>query len=255
MYLALRRSGLFFATLSAILFPLPVGALSPAPGVDGGAAVVVDAVNTNRVLDEFDSTTAFRLRLPQGASCPGDSANDDYRVQTFLVPGDTDLSTLKYRNRSPNGNELYRALRFIDGEVSTQVMTEQNTVKGQPALILEARAPFTFAFYREGSLPSGRWQIGVACTPVPGWNVEKFWSAEIVLADAPEVQPGGLRISVVPDEPATGDSRSGGAPTSLILVGVGALVLVSAAGVLRRRRSSAASNISSNISTPTKEYQ
>ncbi len=195
MLLASRALGVVLVLVGGFVAPSSTSAGSPATGVDAGDVVVVDAVNTTRALVEFDGTDAFRLQLPAGATCSGDSANDDYRVQTFLVPADTDLATLTYGYRNPDGNDLYRALRYVDGELSSQAMTDQNAEPGQPALILEYRLPFTFAHYPENSLPPGPWKIGVACTG-PASNVEKYWDAEVELERAPEVQPSGLRIRV-----------------------------------------------------------
>ena len=216
------------------------------PGDDAGAAVVVDAVNTGRELDEFDSATAFRLRLPDGASCAGDSANDDYRVQTFLVPADTDLSSMKYRSRSPDGSDLYRALRYSDGESAIQLPTDQNSEAGQPGLIVEPALPYTFAFYSENSLPPGSWKLGVACTPAD-WIVDRFWAAEVQLESAPDVVPGGLRIRVVQTEDAGSAAQSNGNPPVVAILAGSALAIAAIVLVLRR---SSKSNV-----TPTKEYQ
>src|SRR5262245_29250980 len=49
--------------------------------VDAGAVSVVAADDPSRVLTEGGSADAFTLRLPEDAVCPGDSANDDWRVQ------------------------------------------------------------------------------------------------------------------------------------------------------------------------------
>ncbi len=190
---------LIAATSTVLLSSGPVLGQASSGGDDAGAAIVVDAVNTDRELSEFDSTTAFRLRLPDGASCAGDSANDDYRVQTFLVPADTDLSSMKYRSRSPDGSDLYRALRYVDGESAIQLPTNQNAQAGQPGLVTEPAQPYTFAFYIENSLPPGTWKLGVACTPAD-WVVDRFWDAEVLLESAPEVEPGGLRVRVLQDE-------------------------------------------------------
>jgi len=227
------RLALAFFT-ACVVFPASAAASqSPPPGEDAGSAVVVDAVNTDRGLTEFDSTAAFRLRLPDGATCPGDSANDDYRVQTFLVPDDTDLSTLKYRSRSPDGNDLYRALRYVDGEVATQAATNQNAGPGDPALVLESRLPFTFAHFSEGSLPPGRWFLGIACTP-QNWYVDKYWDVEVLLEAAPDVVPGGLLIRVMDDlgSPASSDSGSN-LPALPVLIG--AALAIGAIAVIAQR--------------------
>jgi hypothetical protein len=221
----LQRAAVLSAAAAASLFA--TGSALAQTGTaddDAGAAVVVDSVNVDRELSEFDSTTAFRLRLPEGASCAGDSANDDYRVQTFLVPADTDLSNMKYRSRSPDGNDLYRALRFVDGESSIQVPTDQNGGPGEPGLIVEPALPFTFAHYRESSLPPGRWKLGVACTPA-SWVVDRYWDVEVQLETAADVVPGGLRITVIDDAGAPVATESGSElPVLPVLVGAALVV-------------------------------
>lgn len=240
-----RLAMLAAASGAALLMSGPVLGQAPATD-DAGGAIVVDAVNTDRELTAFDSTTAFRLRLPDGASCAGDSANDDYRVQTFLVPADTDLSNMKYRSRSPDGNELYRALRFVNGESSIQVPTNQNGGPGEPGLIVEPALPFTFAFYSENTLPSGRWKLGVACTPVD-WVVDRFWDAEVQLEAAPDVVPGGLRILVVDDGGSTVVSQSEGDFPMLPVLVASALAIGVVVILLQRS--------SKPTATAIKEYQ
>ena len=244
-----RRLAAVVAAVGAVMITSgPALGQDAQTGDDAGAAIIVDSVNTARELDEFDSTTAFRLRLPEGASCPGDTANDDYVVQTFLVPADTDLASLKYNDRSPDGNDLlYRPLRFVNGESSVQVPTNQNGGPGQPGLIVEPALPFTFAFYRENSLPPGRWKLGVACTPL-GWVVDRFWDVEVELESAPEVIPGGLRITVLDDEGSVAVETSDDDP-SVIPILVGAALLIAVLVVVIRR-----SNKKPSVPA-TKEYQ
>lgn len=202
--------------------PAVAWARSQAPGDDAGDVVVVDAVNMDRELEEFEGSTPFRLLLPPNATCSGDSANDDYRVQTFLVPADTDLATLRYGYRNPEGNDLYRALRSVDGELASQLMTDQNPGPNQPALILDFRLPFTFEHYPEGSLPPGRWTIGVACTE-PGATVERYWDAQIELVAASDARPKGLRIRVVDAEGAVSSESSSGSAVPFVAIAVAAV--------------------------------
>lgn len=230
----------------ALSLPGPVLGQDASAADDAGAALVVDAVNTDRVLDEFDSTSAFRLRLPDGASCAGDTANDDYAVQTFLVPADTDLSNMKYRSRSPDGNDLYRALRYVNGESSIQVPTNQNEGPGEPGLIVEPAAPYTFAFYGENTLPPGRWKLGVACTPLD-WVVDRYWDTEVQLEAAPEVVPGGLRIKVLDEDGSVVATDSGGDPP-VLAIGVGAFLVIAIIVFLLQRSTK-------SRATAIKEYQ
>ena len=226
MKLPTRCVGIVLTLLITVLAAEPVTAGPSGTGVDAGDAVIVDAVDTNRELGEFDGNALFRLRLPDGATCPGDSANDDYRVQTFLVPDGTDLSTLTYELTRPTGSDDYWGLRYVDGEWSLQEMTDQNPGPNQPAAIVDYAMPFTFARYDEIDLEPGRWKVGVACTPVPGWNVERYWDADILLEDAPEVESIGLRISVVPTDLAPSKESGGGPVYPVFIVALAAIAAV-----------------------------
>ena len=47
------------------------------------------------------SRTAFALRLPNGASCPGDSADDGYRVNSFVVPATVRVEDIAFDGQGP----------------------------------------------------------------------------------------------------------------------------------------------------------
>ena len=151
--------GMLFLTLMSVAGP--ASAQTETNPADAGAAVVVDPVNVNRQLTDGDSTSAFTFRLPEGASCPGDSANDDWRVQSFLVPAGTDIGSLRYRASRPDG-EKYRSLRFLDGDIFAMELTNPNPGPGRPGEIV-ALPPMTLAWFPTGSdRVRTRWE-----SPVP----------------------------------------------------------------------------------------
>lgn len=226
--------GLLFALTLA-----SAGNASAAPVTDiadAGNAVVVDSTNVTRQLSEGDSTTLFTFRLPSGAACQGDSANDNWRVQSFLVPADTDIGSLRYRASRPDGEE-YRSLRYIDGNIYSMEMTNQNPGPGMPGEVAEL-PPMTFAWFPAGSLPPGSYKMGIACTD-PSWQVERFWDVTVELESAPQVEPGGLRWQVVVPAGALPPNDS----SSLSAVFVAAFAVLATAtiafvrGRIRRKRS------------------
>lgn len=239
-----------FATGSWMLGPSHVAfGQTDTAGVDAGSVVVVDTVNSTRELTEGDSRTAFSLRLPDGSACPGDSANDDWRVQSFLVPADTDIGSLRYRALRPDG-DAYRALRYPNGDIFTQAFTDPNPGPGSPGRIL-AVPPLTFAWFPAGSIPPGRYKIGIACTP-PSWEVARFWDAEIELEEAADVEPGGLRWRVLADtDGAVGNGAdegiSNGDRALWTLIGVGTAGVLAAILLVRRRTSHSASPIAKDV--------
>jgi hypothetical protein len=106
---------------------------------------------------------------------------------------------------------------------------------GEPGLILQP-GPMTFAVYTAGLFPAGSYRIGLACTQFR--ETAAFWDTEIVIADAPEVEPGRFTWSVV-DTPSVSaaaqrDSNWSGA---WIVALVGLVLLGGAVGVSRNRRS------------------
>lgn len=199
---------------------------------DAGDVVVAEPGNVNRPLNEGDSTSAFTFRLPEGASCPGDSANDDWRVSTFLVPADTNLDTLMYQALRPDG-EAYRSLRYLDGDIYVMEMTDPNPGPGQPGLITQI-PPLTMAWFEAGSIAPGPYKMGIACTD-PSGAVKRYWDTDVELTAAPEVDPGGLRWSAVENSNAAPvDSSSNNSATWVLLLA--ALVVIIGGFLLISRR-------------------
>ncbi len=187
--------------------------------VDAGDVVVVAANQEKQVFDG-DSNTPFSLRLPAGASCPGDSANDDWRVQSFVIPADLDPGALTYGALRPRGDNLH-ALYGADTRPFIQVLTGQNSGPGEPGLIVGV-PPLSFAVFPAGMLPAGPYRIGIACT----WfeKTAMYWDTELVLSADPDVEPGQFRWHVANDPAAAlaDDSNSSWAK------GIAAVTLVAA---------------------------
>jgi hypothetical protein len=225
--------GLVLVSFSLLSFVGIASAQTQTNPADAGDAVVVDPVNVNRQLAVGDSTSAFTFRLPEGASCPGDSANDDWRVQSFLVPAETDIGALRYRASRPDGEE-YRSLRYLDGDIFAMELTNPNPAPGMPGEIV-ALPPMTFAWFPTGSVQPGLYKMGIACTE-PSWQVERFWDVTVELESAPEVEPGGLRWRVVEASgaPSLSDPSGNGGRAAWYVAAF--VVVLAACIVLVRRR-------------------
>ncbi len=158
----------------------------PVVAADVGDVVVVSASDRTTPLTEGDTNTVFSLQLPTGSVCPGDSANDDWRVQSFIVPAATDLAALRYGSTRPRGEFMY-GLYTTEGRPYVQVLLAQNPSPGQPGQIL-GPPPLSFGTFTPDLLPVGRYTIGIACSY---YEVgAKFWDAEIVLSENRDVEPG-----------------------------------------------------------------
>ena len=223
--------GIALFVVTALLLADHASAQTDTDSKDAGDVVVAEPANADRAMTEGDSTSAFTLRLPEGASCPGDSANDDWRVNTFLVPADTNLDTLTYQALRPDG-EAYRSLRYINGDIYVMEMTNANPGPGQPGLLTPI-PPLTMAWWEAGTIPPGPYKIGIACTDAMG-AVQRYWDTSVELTTAPEVDPGGLRWSVVSDMSAAAAESSPNSSTTWVVLLVALVVVVGAVGLIRR---------------------
>ncbi len=227
-------------TVPPVPGPSPTDPPLPDVANDAGDLLVVTGANSRNALLEGDGNTTFSVALPVGATCPGDSANDGWRIQTFIVPAATDVPALEYGATRPDGDTMY-ALYTTEGRPYTQVLLGQNAEPGLPGLILDF-PPMSFAPFTPDLLPVGRYTIGVACSYFE--IGERFWDAQIELTEDRDVQPGERRWRVIdPANPsaasngvAVASSETSGLPTLAIVL----LVIVTAAGgasaLLIRRR-------------------
>jgi hypothetical protein len=166
--------------------------------VDGGDVRVVDFFAPEDELAGGVSSTVFTLTVPDGAVCPGDSANDQWRLQSFVVPATVDPAELTFGGNDPVGDgnwSLYGASTspYVDE------LTEPNTMPGQPGRIPSIPA-LSFAVFPPDTLPDGEYRIGLACTLLREPAI--FWDTRLEVVSDPDDEPGRMRWSVI-DAPAT----------------------------------------------------
>ncbi len=149
---------------------------------DVGEVVVVDPYKQADALTRGEATTEFSLRLPEGSTCPGDSANDQWRVQSFIIPAQDDPVGIRYGAIGPEpvGPDRY-AMFNIDTRPFVHQLLQPNPAAGQPGVI-SVLPPFSFEVVAGEDIPPGRYRIGVACTFFG--DTAQYWDTEIVL-DAP----------------------------------------------------------------------
>lgn len=206
---------------------LGFGGVAAASAERAGDAVVVNGRNSGELLNGGGSATSFSLRLPEAASCPGDSANDNYRVQSFIVPVTDDPATLTYGSQGPAGEGRW-ALYDMTTSPFVNALTEVSGGPGQPGRITPL-PQLSFAVFPVGTFTDGRYRVGVACTE---WSeTVRYWDTEIDVVAAPGDEPAQLRWAVVG---APAPSGVAGLP---LLVGVSVLgVVVALVTVALRRR-------------------
>ena len=205
------------------------GAVVP---VRSGDITIVDAGTRRRPLERGASATEFAIEPPAGASCPGDSEHDSWRVQTFLAPASVDPGTLPYGADWPRRTEHLYSLYDTITQPVIDVLTVPNPAAGAPGRI-DALAPMSFAVFPAGELPAGRYVIGVACTLL--YSTADFWDTEIVIDASADDRPGKMiwRVadaSLVPSQ--SGDTNA----RVRWMVLTGAVLTVGLASVLGFRR-------------------
>ncbi len=189
--------------------------LAPAGGSAPPGAVVVVDPEGHRPLRGGGGSTPFTLALPEGAACPGDSVDGNYRVQSFLVPASVDPGEVVYQGLRPQvdgGWALYRA----DSATYVNQATDLASEPGGEGTIINVPV-FSFAVFEPGMLPLGRAHIGLACSLFT--RTMRYWSAEIELTADPH-DPAGVAWTVF-DPPAYGDGS--GFPVAITAVAGGLL--------------------------------
>lgn len=215
-----------FAAL-ACLVPAAAASAQPASPVDAGTIRVVD--ERGRPLSGGGSKTKFTFALPaDDAFCPGDSANDNYRVNSFMVPVAVAATEVSYDGLGPKPQhyETYDDFRMplYDQYTSdyTSGLTAEQDEPGGPGTIVNIPMLW-FGVYAGGELPTGRYRIGLACTLLN--KIEKYWDTEIVVAADEDDEP--ARISWRrAGAAAPGGGASGSSPV------VVAVLVAAVAGVL-----------------------
>ena len=227
---AAGRAAILVIAASAFTSSSALAAEAAVP--DGGGAIVVSATARDTEINAGDETTEFSLSLPDGAACPGDSANDQWRVQSFIIPAAEDPRTIKYGTIGPEpvGKGHY-AQFVVDTRPYVHQLTRSNLLAGQPGVIAPL-PPLNFSVVAGERIPSGRYRIGVACTYFGA--TARFWDTEIVINASDDVGGRGLdwRLASVPEAAITPRDES----TNWSIPVAAALAAAALAGLLWWRR-------------------
>lgn len=178
MKISLKRvlSGVAAMAVAASVAPFTTVAPAAAAGTPQNPGADVTPTSGN-------SETALRVLLPSGASCPGDSANADWRVQTYMVPASVDPGTLTFGSAGPEpgglGPSFRQPLFTTTGSPIIDQQTANADTAGGPGRILDLpEANFSAAGFQPGDIPPGAYNIGVACTlgPADADQVGPYWN-------------------------------------------------------------------------------
>jgi len=155
------------------------------------------------LVNSGDESTRFFIVLPDRATCPGDSANDQWRTHTFLVPENDDVMALWFGSSGPEPpweNDRYPMFNVTNGLPLAQMMLQRNDVAGQPGIV-EQSVETSFSDHAENGIVSGRYRLGVAC----GYfrQTTQYWDLLVDITAEGSGADGGLRWQVVEGEGAT----------------------------------------------------
>jgi hypothetical protein len=242
----------------AAAWQLPGAARAVAPPANEppsyeGSVVLTDAESPDRVLSSGDSNTQFLIRVPADASCPGDSQNDNYLVQTFVVPSGTDIGSVRYRDIGPIGeNHVALFTASADQSSMSNIVLDANSAAGQPGRIRQL-PPATFYPFPAGTLAPGDYEIGIACTYFV--HTSRYWHTQINIAADPSVQPGEFTWTLTGTPPPDAGGSASGSRT-LWIAGLAALGLAAGAYLVvggRGRRTRAVADAEAETLTTLKE--
>ncbi len=228
----LLQQVLVTAVIGSMLTSSPATATVDQP-VRAGDLRVVFFDDPTKVAERGGSATRFTVKFPDGAACPGDSANDQWRTQSFVIPVGTDPVTLGYNNARPEGERNW-PLYGDDTVPYINQLLFKNAEPCKPGEIPPVPA-LSFATLPPGSIADGQYRVGIACTYFR--QTAKYWDTEFVFVNDAADAPGQLtwRLASSPAVPA---DESGGS-TRTVLVALCALVLAgSAISFVRLSRSS-----------------
>lgn len=236
------------AAAAAVAGTVGVGALGvaggPAAGASEAGAAEIVSPGGGAPLRSGGSRTDFRVKLPSGAACKGDSARAGYRIQGYLVPSSADLDALAFDSsgpvpaagqfRAPLHEATFSANPFVDQ------LTAEAVPAGGPGVIVQPLPAFSFASFDPAfgfPLAPGEYNVGVACTLGPPGAIQqdKRWNTVVTITPDPADVPARIRWAVTNDGATTTTRRSVGWAVPL----AGAAAVAAAGGgviALRRRR-------------------
>ncbi len=130
----------------------------------------------------------FTLRLPAGAACEGDSPNDGYRWQTYMVPSSVNPATLTFDGSGPVPNATGASFRQPLYKPSGDAIIDQQTSAANPA---PGPGPIinipdaTLSFYTPGQVPADVYNLGIACTlgGPSATQMKSYWNVQMTITE------------------------------------------------------------------------
>ena len=190
--------GIILPVLGLVIIPVLVAdtslANSAGTKVDSNSLVVVagDGPNAGKQITGGTGSTSFSFDLDGKSECQGDSADGNYRVQSFIVPQKVDPETLEFESTKPGGEGNW-ALYDVNTRPYVQDLTSIADDPNMPGRI-DSIPQLSFAVFPPGTLAPGAYRMGIACSLM---NVAtRIWETNVEIAEDPNDVPANIRWSV-----------------------------------------------------------
>jgi hypothetical protein len=217
-------SKMILALLGFMIIQLPVAGVNLASAsetdVDLNSVVVVagDGPNAGKQISDGKGSTSFSF-LPQGKSeCQGDSAEGNYRIQSFIVPQTVDPKSLTFESTKPAGVGNW-ALYDVNTRPYVQDLTSVAVAPDKPGRI-DSIPQLSFAVFPPGTLAPGLYKMGIACSLMN--DATRIWETTIEITEDLNDSPANIRWTVIGGVTAEGGSTN---PVPLLALGVVSVAL------------------------------
>lgn len=187
----LKRAISTLAVVAMVAGVVQIFSASPASAagtLQGAAAIKTPGGSADKQSGNSTSPGGdFTLRLPSGAACEGDSPNDGYRWQTYMVPSSVDPSTLTFDGDGPIPLGTGASFRQPLYQPNSNPTVDQNTAAAitppGPGPIINI-PDFTFQYFTPGQVPAGVYNLGIACTlgSASGTQMKSFWNVQMTIS-------------------------------------------------------------------------
>ena len=217
-------SKMILALLGFMIIQLPVAGVNLASAsetdVDLNSVVVVagDGPNAGKQISDGKGSTSFSFILQGKSECQGDSAEGNYRIQSFIVPQTVDPKSLTFESTKPAGVGNW-ALYDVNTRPYVQDLTSVAVAPGKPGRI-DSIPQLSFAVFPPGTLAPGLYKMGIACSLMN--DATRIWETTIEITEDLNDSPANIRWTVIGGVTAEGGSTN---PVPLLALGVVSVAL------------------------------
>jgi hypothetical protein len=203
-------------------------AAAPAGAAAGGTAGIVQT-DASGPLRSGGSATQFLIQLPSNAHCPGDSAHDQYLINTYVVPSTVNPESVSFVGGQPATGDSIIAV----GDTPYEAIATIENSGAMPGFPAFSWIPYA---HHTTDLPMGTYNVGVMCADRHG-RATTYWNA-VVTFTASATDPGGFTWRV-DSRPLPAHSSTRGLIIGLVIAVV--VIGIAVALLVGRRRPTARS--------------